>query len=145
MSQIRLEVEGANVFRWNGLGGAVRCLKDALLLWDEASVGATATYGFCRSYGAYANRVRSSTPRCGDSAESQGEDEPSPPQRSLRKRWAELIYRIYEVDPLTCRRCGAQMKIVAFIIEPAVIRRILAHLKHEASRQRARSDATRSL
>ncbi len=96
-------------------------------------------------YGAYANRVRSSTPRVSDSAEKQGEDEPSPPRRALRKRWAELIYKIYEVDPLTCRQCGTQMKIVAFITDPAVIRRILAHRKHKASRQRAPPEPTLTL
>ena len=96
-------------------------------------------------YGAYANRVRSSTPRCGDSAQKQGEDEPSPPRRALRKRWAELIYKIYEVDPLTCRQCGTQMKIVAFITEPAVSRRILVHRKHKASRQRAPPKPTLNL
>jgi len=83
-------------------------------------------------YGAYANRVRSSTPRVSDSADKQGEDEPSPERRPLRKRWAELIYKIYEVDPLTCRQCGEKMKIIAFITEPAVIRRILDHLERKA-------------
>jgi len=58
--------------------------------------------------------------------------ESSPPRRALTKRWAELIYRIYEVDPLTCRRCGAQMKILAFITEPGPIRRILDHLDQKA-------------
>lgn len=96
-------------------------------------------------YGAYANRVRSATPRCGDSAQKQAEDEPSPPRRALRKRWAELIYKIYEVDPLTCRQCGTQMKIIAFITEPAVIRRILDHRKHKASRQRAPPEPTLNL
>jgi len=86
-----------------------------------------------RFYGAYANRVRSEKLAHDDSAkdEDQG-DEASPPRRPLRKRWAELIYRIYEVDPLTCRRCGAQMKILAFITEPPVIRRILDHLDQTA-------------
>lgn len=40
---------------------------------------------------------------------------PSPPRRALTKRWAERIYRIYEVDPLTFRQCGSQMKIRAII------------------------------
>jgi len=38
-----------------------------------------------------------------------------PHRRALSKRWAELIYRIYDVDPLTCSQCGAEMKILAFI------------------------------
>ena len=31
---------------------------------------------------------------------------------------AELLRRIFEVDPLACPRCGQQMRIVAFITEP---------------------------
>ena len=83
-------------------------------------------------YGAYAHRLRSSRPIRDDSAKGQAEDEPSPLRRTLKKRWAELIFRIYQVDPLTCRRCGEKMKILAFITEPRVIRRILDHLDPKA-------------
>ena len=99
-------------------------------------------------YGAYANRVRSSMPHRRDSernkGEGQGEGEPAPAKRAVRKRWAELIYKIYNVDPLTCR-CGAQMKIVAFLTEPASIRRILAHRKNNPSQQRAPPNPTLNL
>ena len=87
-----------------------------------------------RFYGAYANRVRSEKIARSDSVkqEEKKEDDVLPRRRALSKRWAELIYRIYEVDPLTCRRCGEQMKIIAFISEPSVIRRILDHLERKA-------------
>ena len=49
--------------------------------------------------------------------------------RRRRRLWAQLLRRVYEVDPLTCRRCGAPMRLVAFIQEPAAIRKILAHLE----------------
>ncbi|MCK8603643.1 hypothetical protein [Desulfoferrobacter suflitae] len=42
--------------------------------------------------------------------------------------WRDLIKKIYEVDPLTCPRCGHDMKIISLIHEPAVIERILGHL-----------------
>ncbi len=48
--------------------------------------------------------------------------------RALRRRWAELFSRIFEVDPLVCPRCGGTMRIIAFITEPRVIGKILAHL-----------------
>ncbi len=47
--------------------------------------------------------------------------------RAARFRWAELLRRIFEVDPLTCSRCQGLMRIVAVITEPAVITWILAH------------------
>jgi len=51
-----------------------------------------------------------------------------PELRALRRRWADLIRRIYEVDPLVCPRCGAPMRIIACITEPKVIATIRRHL-----------------
>ena len=45
-----------------------------------------------------------------------------------RRNWARVLKKIYEVDPLTCPRCGSQMEIIAFIEEWTVIRKILQHL-----------------
>jgi hypothetical protein len=42
--------------------------------------------------------------------------------------WARLIQRVYEVGPLECPRCGAPMRLIAVINDPAVIRKILEHL-----------------
>ena len=77
-------------------------------------------------YGAYAHRVRS-TYRTKGRAASDDATDATPPRRTLTKRWAELIYRIYEVDPLTCTQCGGEMKILAFITDHASIQEILDH------------------
>jgi hypothetical protein len=42
--------------------------------------------------------------------------------------WRECIKKIWEVDPLECPRCHAEMKIISFINEPQVIEKILRHL-----------------
>ncbi|MFQ5789886.1 MAG: transposase [Acidobacteriota bacterium] len=47
---------------------------------------------------------------------------------------AELLHRIYQVHPLTCTRCGSEMRRGAFMTQPRVIRRLLDHLRHKASR-----------
>ena len=54
----------------------------------------------------------------------------SPTARARRKRWAQLISRVFEVDPLSCQNCGAQMRIVAFIkrSQKKVIHKILAQI-----------------
>ena len=49
------------------------------------------------------------------------------PLREARRRWAELLRRILEIEPLACPHCGQPMRIVAFITEPKVIDRILDH------------------
>jgi len=53
-------------------------------------------------------------------------------RRRLRRQWAHLIRRIYESDPLLCT-CGAQMRVVSFLTEPPVVRKILEHLKRTGS------------
>jgi hypothetical protein len=81
--------------------------------------------------------------RADDSArvEADGKANEPTPRRTLSRRWAELIYRVYETEPLDCPRCGARMKILAFIIEPGVIHQILDHLDSK-NRQRAPPEST---
>jgi hypothetical protein len=45
------------------------------------------------------------------------------------KGWAEMIRKVYEVDPMACPRCGGQMKVFAFLTDYAVVDRIIDHLK----------------
>jgi hypothetical protein len=54
---------------------------------------------------------------------------PSPERAALRRRWANLIRRVYEVDPLVCPRCGAEMRIIGFITEPSLVKRIIDHIR----------------
>lgn len=87
-----------------------------------------------RYYGWYANRTRGMRRRA---LGADGERAPpvevaapvSIPLREARRRWAELLRRIFEVDPLRCPRCGGAMRIITFLTEPAVIDRILTHLR----------------
>ena len=36
---------------------------------------------------------------------------------------------VFEVDPLTCARCGAEMKVISVITDPAIIHRLLRHVR----------------
>ena len=47
--------------------------------------------------------------------------------KERRKSWARLIRRVYEVDPLLCR-CGQRIRVVGFITQVPVIRKILDHV-----------------
>lgn len=42
---------------------------------------------------------------------------------------ARLIKKVYEADPLLCRRCSGRLKMVSLIDAPAVIEKILRHLR----------------
>jgi len=52
------------------------------------------------------------------------------------KGWAEMIRKLYEVDPMLCPRCGGKMKVVAFITDFAVVDKIIDHLKLSFSAER---------
>jgi hypothetical protein len=61
------------------------------------------------------------------------------PKRIPQLMWRECIKKVWEVDLLLCGNCGGKMKIVSFIYERAVIKKILVHLKLDTkpAKQRA--------
>ena len=75
------------------------------------------------AYGHYANRARGARRRP-DAAEIHTDHQ----RRACSPSWARLIAKVYEVDPLTCGRCGKQMKLVAFVTDQVAVKRILDHL-----------------
>jgi len=60
--------------------------------------------------------------------EAEAPEELSAAQAARRRSWARLIKRVYEVDPLACAKCGAEMRVVAVILDPPAITKILDHL-----------------
>ncbi len=93
-----------------------------------------------RYYGAYSNVSRGkrrrqdvatigAAPRDGEQAPSaRAVRDRSPDARALRRSWAQLIKRVFEVDPLVCPKCQGEMRIIAFIIDHNVVDAILRHL-----------------
>ncbi len=51
-----------------------------------------------------------------------------PALRARRRRWAELLRLVFKVEIEVCPRCGGSMKVLGFVTEQAVVRRILSHL-----------------
>ena len=81
-----------------------------------------------RYYGLYANAHRGKVKKANLALSSlrivEEELQPIP-----TKGWAEMIRKVYEVDPLVCPKCGAQMRIISFLTDWAVVDRIINHLK----------------
>jgi Putative transposase/Transposase zinc-binding domain len=88
-----------------------------------------------RYHGYYSNAARGKRKRDHDSrlaragVDLEQEVAASPAAAALRKRWADLLRRVYEVDPLVCPRCSATMRVVGFITRRETIDRILDHLR----------------
>lgn len=85
-----------------------------------------------RYYGYYSNAARGKRKKLGmDDTETPAiieQEADTPYRKKCRANWARLIQKIYETDPLTCPECSGAMRILAFIEEAPVIRRILEHL-----------------
>ncbi len=99
-------------------------------------------------YGFYSNKTRGTRKAKGEATGPAGAQAPAqragaagaPPQTEgsqteadrapaeVRRNWARLIRKVWEVDPLICVRCGGTMKVIALIERPAVVKRILDHL-----------------
>ena len=47
---------------------------------------------------------------------------------SLAITWAKRLKRVFNIEVETCSECGGDVRIIASIEDPVVIRTILAHL-----------------
>ncbi len=63
---------------------------------------------------------------------AMGLTEVTAPRPKASRSWALLLARIYDARALQCPRCGGPMTIIAFILDPAVIKRILDHVGVES-------------
>ena len=52
----------------------------------------------------------------------------APLSKELKKHWSYFIRKVYETDPLACPKCQGEMRIISFIDQPDVIKKILQHL-----------------
>ena len=80
-----------------------------------------------RYFGLYANARRGKVRKAGATSKLLLIEEECP--RISRRGCPETNRKIYEVDPLRCSQCQAQMRIIAFISNYAVVDRIINHLK----------------
>ena len=87
-------------------------------------------------------RVGGEEPAAPSSAPSSGGAEtgtppptaPSPPPcRRLRIPWAVLLARVLYLDALLCVKCGGKRKVLAFLTDPQVVKKILSHLGLETA------------
>ena len=96
-----------------------------------------------RYYGSYSNVTRGRLKKEDDEPQYHIIEDDVP--KGLNRSWARLIQKIYEVDPLTCSRCGGQMRIIAFIEDYKIVKKILDWLgiyEFERKRPPPKIDAT---
>ncbi len=81
-----------------------------------------------RYYGFYSNKSRGLRKKAGtdDLVPALIDSDMSP--KAFRKNWARLIQKVYNVDPLLCLKCSGSMKIISFIEDEQLVKKILKHL-----------------
>jgi hypothetical protein len=90
---------------------------------------------YVRYYGAYSVRRRADWRKCGirtrrEPLDAEETPEPVPERvRARRRRWAELLRKIWHVDVETCPTCGGPMMILAFTMDPAAIDSTLRRIR----------------
>ena len=84
-----------------------------------------------RYFGAYANRLRQLY-RDPEGGVTEDRADSEPPLPKSRASWARLLRKVFEVDPLICARCGAEMKVISVITEGALIDQLLRHVRRKA-------------
>ena len=99
-------------------------LAQSLEFLAALSVHIPKTYeSITRYYGRYSSRRRGERAKL---SPPPAEETESDYRRDLRRSsWAALIKRIYEIDPLECPTCKAQMRIISFIQDAHSIKDIM--------------------
>ena len=77
-------------------------------------------------YAHYANRVRGA--QAGEQEPRHLAEAEPPTRRRCSSTWARLIAKVFQADPLVCRRCGGPLKVLACITDALAIRQILQRL-----------------
>jgi len=58
----------------------------------------------------------------------EDEGDQSPAEKRASMTWAKHLKRVFNMDIETCSECGGDVRIIARVEDPVVIRAILAHL-----------------
>ena len=82
-----------------------------------------------RYYGYYSCRARGERKKRAPVKDKDDIEELPELENEPSSYWARCIKQVYEVDPLECPKCKAQMRIVAFVQDPLEIKQIKNSLK----------------
>ena len=81
-----------------------------------------------RYYGYYSNKSRGMRKKTGSDDQVPALVESAVSSTAFRRNWARLIQKIYQIDPLLCPKCQGPMKVISFIEDGELIKKILVHL-----------------
>ncbi len=81
-----------------------------------------------RYYAYYSNKSRGLRKKAGTDDQVPALIDSDMSRKASQKNWARLIQKIYHVDPLLCPKCSGPMRVISFIDDSEIIKKILKHL-----------------
>ena len=117
----------------------VELLKRLAALIPSPGTHMTRYHGVFANRSKFRRRVPAPPPRVPSALEARVAPSVSPSsERGTHRRrahahrqrfsWAQLLARVFLIDVLHCPACGGRRRIVSFLTDPKVVRRILTHL-----------------
>ena len=61
------------------------------------------------------------------------DEDQTPAERRVAMTWAQRLKRVFDIDIENCSECGGDIRIIACIEDPEVIRKILAHVDEKVN------------
>jgi len=120
----------AHQLRYHGILAPCASARDRIVPGPRPEPAAAAAKG--PSAALAAAGTPDAVPEARGRPDAAGRSDRSPPtanaaghERPRRLAWAELLQRVFGIDALRCPRCGARMRLLAAIEDPAVARKIL--------------------
>ena len=91
----------------------------------------TRYYGVFATANKHRSRVMLNPNRSGSKAKHSKQNK-GKARTSSKMSWSQRLARVFQIDVTQCPKCSGQMKIIACIKEPIVIKKILDHLDLQA-------------
>ncbi len=82
-----------------------------------------------RYYGWYSNKSPGILRKAGQEGTEEPVVLPEHSSKQYRLYWAQLIQKVYELDPCVCRKCQGEMRIISLTEDPQLNEKILVHMK----------------
>jgi len=125
------------MFRMNGMSRAHGCagatISRLVALVPKPRVNLTRFHGVFAPNSKYRSKITPARRGKRKKCHSVDDTDQTPAEKRASMTWAKRLKRVFDVDIETCSECGGDVRIIASIEDPAVIKKILVYLNDTAS------------
>lgn len=86
-------------------------------------------HGLFAPHAKYRKLITPTPPKTVESEKDMAADSDKPRESKYRISWARLLKRVFDMDLSKCQACGGEVRVIAAVLLPSAIKKILQHLK----------------